>query len=100
MKATPDTERLHRKTTRINRKTTRINISALSEEASEYLVWWSWAERATMSAWAGQIVQQVLKANRAEVDAMLERAAYRRSMDVEDLKRLVLQNPRLEWSDD
>ncbi len=93
MKATPDPVRLHR-------KTTRINISALSEEASEYLVWWSWAERATMSAWAGQIVQQALKANRAEIDAMLERAAYRRSIDVKVLKGLVLRNPRLDWTDD
>lgn len=77
----------------------RITMASLPEDHDEWFTLWAWAKRRSRSALATHTVEARVEANREEIRGIIQRAADRRGISYEEMKRLILKNPRYEWDE-
>ena len=75
-------------------------MAPLPEDHDELFRLWAWGKRRSPSALATHTIEARVEANRSEILGIVERAADRRGITADEMKALILKNPRYGWGED
>lgn len=79
--------------------TKRFPIGPLPEDHDELFTLWAWSKRRSKGALATHVVEARVEANEEAILRFIQRAADRRGISVEEMKRRILENPRYGWGE-
>ncbi len=77
----------------------RFTIGPLPEDHDELLILWAWYKRRTKASMATHTLEARIEVNKNDILEGIRRCADRRGISFEDMKALILKNPRYDWNE-
>lgn len=78
----------------------RFPIGPLPEDHDELFTLWAWGKRRSKSALATHVVEARVEVNEDEILRRVQRAADRRGITFDEMKRRIMDNPRYGWDEE